>query len=203
MSTPHLCLVIACESWIGEDSIQAWDQAGGLRKAKVESGQTPGEGAAGLLLADSQQATAWATDAPSASMHRVAWGRREKSADAGGRISGELLVQLTQDAIQSAGIAPAQISLLVADGDHRRLAEIFSLEAGALPDLDFSSQCLKVAADCGSAGAVSSLTALVLAHHEASTEQGKALCIGCQDAFERVAVAIQPFTPPSATALVP
>lgn len=194
LAVPCLCLVVASESWIGEESILAWDQTGQLRKAKVESGQTPGEGAVGFLLADMQQAQLLDAGAPYAKMHRVAWGRRDKSADASGRTSGELLVQLVQDAIQTTGIAPENISLIACDGDHRRLAELFSLEASVFSDLDFHSQCLKVAADCGSAGAVSSLTALALAHHEASVEQGIALCIGCQDAYERVVMVVQPCT---------
>jgi hypothetical protein len=189
-----ICLVVACESWIGEESILALDQAGQLRKAKVESGQTPGEGAVGFLLADMQTAHLLVAGAPYAKMHRVALGFRDKSADASGRTSGELLAKLVQDAVQTAGIAPEQISLIASDGDHRRLAELFSLEAGVLPALDFRSQCLKVAADCGSAGSVSSLTALALAHREAVAEQGIALCIGCQGAYERVVMVVQPGT---------
>jgi hypothetical protein len=195
LDVPCLCLVVACESWIGEDSILAWDQAGKLRKAKVDSGQTPGEGAVGLLLGDMQQAQLLAVDAQYTKIHRMASGRRDKSADARGSTGGELLVQLVQDAIQNAGITPEEITLLASDGDHRRLAEVFVLESDVFTGLDFRHQCLKVAADCGSADAVSSLSALALAHHEASVEQGIALCIGCQDAYERVVLVVQPGTP--------
>lgn len=189
---PCLCLALACESFVGEESVAAWDNVGQLRRDKVDGGQTPGEGAVCLLLGDAQQALQMAELAP-AGLHRAALGRRDKSADAAGRISAALLEQLVQQALQAAGAEPAQVTLLVADSDHRRLPELMSLDQTALPDLDMQAQCLKIAADCGSAGAVSTWTALALAHFEATANAGCVVCVGVQDAFDRTAVVVRPF----------
>ncbi|MEO5794776.1 MAG: hypothetical protein ABIP34_07110 [Rhodoferax sp.] len=194
-SLPCLGLVLASESWLGEDSIAALEQTGQLLNSRTPHGKIPGEGAVGLLLADAQQATVMATQ-EAVALHRVALGRRDKSADAGGRIESGLLSELAQHALQAANVPADQVTLLVADGDQRRLPELLNFAYAVLPALDTDSQCLKVASDCGSAGAVSSLTALALAHDEASVHGGTALCIGNQDAFDRVAVILRPVVSP-------
>nr|WP_315184053.1 hypothetical protein [uncultured Albidiferax sp.] len=189
---PCLCLVLASESFVGEESVDLWEQAGQLRRDKADGGQTPGEGAVCLLLGDTQQAQHMADLAP-ASLHRAALGRRDKSADATGRIGGALLEQLVQHALQAAGVEHAQVNWLVADSDHRRLPELMVLEQTVFPDLDMKKQCLKIAADCGSAGAVSALTALAVAHFEATANAACVVCVGSQDAFDRAAVVVRPW----------
>lgn len=189
---PCLCLALACESFVSEESVAAWEQAGQLRRDKVDAGQTPGEGAVCLLLGDAQQVQQLAELAP-AGLHRAALGRRDKSADAVGRIGGALLEQLVQQALQVAAAEPAQVSMLVADCDHRRLPELLALDQSALPDLDMKKQCLKIAADCGSAGAVSALAALAIAHFEVTANAGCVVCVGSQDAFDRAAAVVRPW----------
>ncbi|NMM27430.1 MAG: hypothetical protein HHJ12_09145 [Glaciimonas sp.] len=193
-SLPCFCLMIASESFIGEKSINQWDAAGQLLKGKGNTGQIPGEGAAGLLLADQNQATLMDVEFPAA-IHRIAQGRREKSADANGQVSAELLSELAQDALLIADTTSDKITMLIADSDHRgsRMTELMGLSQRVFPELDFNDQCMKIAADCGAAGAVSSLTALALAHQEAAVNATFTLCTSNQDAFDRTAVVIGPF----------
>jgi hypothetical protein len=195
-ASPCLALLVACESFIGSASVTAWDQAGQLLKGKGNAGQTPGEGAVAFLIADTRQAALMQAD-PASTLHRAALGRRDKSADASGRIDGAFLTGLAQNALGNAAVTADDITLLIADSDHRssRTAELMGVGYAVLPEIDLGSQCLKVAADCGSAGAVSCLTALALAHHAAATaEQGKAvLCVSNNDAFERAAVVLSPY----------
>ncbi|HEY4317360.1 MAG TPA: hypothetical protein VGN04_07145 [Herbaspirillum sp.] len=200
---PGLALLLACESFISEKIVAEWESAGGLLKGKVNSGRTPGEGAAGFILADRTQAALLDADADTAaSLHRVAAGRRDKSADAAGRIGSELLSTLAAQAIAAADTAPDAISLLIADSDHRgsRTAELMSLGYAVLPEIDLGSQCVKVAADCGSAGAVSTLTALALAHQQAGATGLPVLCVSNNDSFERAAIVVGAFVPEAAAA---
>jgi hypothetical protein len=204
-SLPCLALLVACESFIGERSVAQWDAAGQLLKGKGNSGQTPGEGAAGFLIADDRQAALLQID-PASTLHRATLGRRDKSADASGRIDGAFLTGLAQAALKNANmtanITTDNVTLLIADSDHRssRTAELMGLGYAVLPEIDLGSQCLKVAADCGSAGAVSCLTALALAHHAVATaapdEDTAVLCVSNNDAFERAAVVLSPLLSP-------
>ena len=198
---PCLCLMIACESFIGEASIGAWDAAGRLHDAKGQATEAPGEGAVGLLIADIEQTMLMQPENPTA-FHRIAHTRREKSADAGGRIDGELLSGLAQAALKNAGATAEQVTFLITDTDQRgsRVTELLNAAYLALPDLDLETDCARVATGCGSAGAVSSLTALALAHNEVATNNSIALCVNNQDPFERVAVVVRPFVPPAVAA---
>jgi hypothetical protein len=66
--SPGLTLLVACESLIGEDSVRDWSERGLLYTGRTPRGQVPGEGAAGLLLADGEQAALLAP-VPMATLH--------------------------------------------------------------------------------------------------------------------------------------
>ncbi|MEQ6341812.1 MAG: hypothetical protein M3A44_09215 [Gammaproteobacteria bacterium] len=195
-SLPCFGMVLACESHIGELTVSDWENTGRLFTGASNHGQIPGEGAAGLLLADAQQATL-INPKSAAKTNRIAQNRREKSADDRGRSSAETLTALTKDAFLVAAINPEKITLVTADTDLRtsRVAELMKMGVATFPDLDLSTQCFKIAASCGSAGAVSSLTALALAHHEAAENSNFALCVNNQDGFARAAVIVSPWIP--------
>ena len=196
---PFFGIVFACESHIGEHTVQAWENAGILFPGKDGRGKIPGEGAAGLLLADAQQTRIMKPESAT-NIHRLAHGQRDKSADDSGRIGAELLSALSKDALLAASTSPEKITLVTADTDQRasRVTELMAMCHSTFPDLEMSKQCLKVSAACGTAGAVSSLTALTLAHHEALKNSGFALCINNQDSLARAAVMVSPYKPDTA-----
>jgi hypothetical protein len=192
---PYLCIVLACASHIGERSVAAWSARGALLTAANPAGQAPGEGAAGLLLADAGQAGLIDADA-AVVLHRAANGLRATSADARGRTDTELLAALGAQALLPA--APgASVGLLAADTDHRasRVAELMGMAHAALPELDLASQVVSVAASCGSAGAVPALAALVLARQACADQPGlHALCVSNQHSHQRGAILVGPRT---------
>lgn len=196
-SLPCFGMVLACESHIGELTVSDWENTG--RGAGGQE-QVPGEGAAGLLLADAQQ-TILMNPKSAAKINRLAQNRRNKSADDKGRSSAETLTELTKDALLIAAINPEKITLVTADTDQRasRVAELMEMGLGTFPDLDLNTQYLQIAARCGLAGAVSSLTALALAHHEAAENSSFALCVNNQDGFARAAVVVSPWIPETAS----
>lgn len=194
-ASPCFGIVLACDSYIGEQTVQAWENTGTLFPGKDQRGKIPGEGAAGLLLADARQ-TAAMNPGAATKIHRLAQGMRDKSADDNGRIGAELLTTLSKDALLAASATPEKITLIAADTDHRasRVTELMGMGHSTFPDLDLSRQCLKVSAACGATGRVSSLMALALAHHEVMTNSGFALCVSNQDGLARAAVIVGPYT---------
>lgn len=197
---PCLAIVFACESRIGEDSVRDWAAQGTLFTSANQRGQIPGEGAAGLLLADAQQA-ALIDDASSVQLHGACEGARESSSDGNGRVSAELLTSLSQQALRAGATEPAAVSLITADTDQRasRMAELMAMANATFPQLDLATEVIGVAASCGSAGAVPSITALALAGHEVATNAGHVLCLSNQDPFQRCAVSVRPKAAPQAS----
>lgn len=194
-----LAIVLSCASHIGELSVQDWADRGILFTARNPGGRIPGEGAAGLLLADSPQALL--LDAPEAvQLHAASAAIRGASADAKARTDTELLAGLGQQALRTGAADPGLVSLLSADTDHRssRVTELMSMANAMLPQLDLSTQVLSVAASCGDAGAVSALAALVLAQQDAVDNASHVLCVSNLDPYQRSAVLVGPAAAPAA-----
>jgi hypothetical protein len=189
---PGLALLVACESFIGDDTVFDWSQRGILFSGRNPRGQVPGEGAAGLLLADAAQAALLAPDGY-ATLQAARGGQRAASADARGNINSELLAGLCKEALQESEAEPAAIAAICADADLRpsRTGELMGMASMLLPELDLGSQMISVGACCGSAGAVGPLAALALAHHTALAEDGPVLCVSNSDSLYRCALVLQ------------
>ena len=190
---PCLAIVLACGSHIGELTVHDWSTRGLLFHAGQPGGQIPGEGAAGLLLADAAQATALQADTP-VLLHHASMAVRGQSADSRGHGDATLLAELGGKAMSAASVAPAAITRLYADADQRssRMIELMNNAGALLPDIDVSSDVLSVAAACGQSGQVATLAALVLAHLEAAENASQVLCLSNLDAFQRAAVVVGP-----------
>jgi hypothetical protein len=190
---PFLCLLLACGSRIGETSVQAWADDFILLDSRHPNGRVPGEGAAGVLLADRAQAALFdASDA--ALLYPGANAARATSADGRGRTDSTLITQQATGLLASTGIAAGSITLVSADSDARasRVGETLGMANALLPDLDPADQVMTVAAACGDAGAASTLAALVLAQHHVRSGAGAALCVSNLDPIQRSVVLLTP-----------
>nr|WP_315222612.1 hypothetical protein [uncultured Duganella sp.] len=188
---PLLCLVMACGSRIGTASVQDWADHFMLFDSNHPQGRIPGEGAAGLLLADATQGALFdAADA--ALLYPASSALRAASADTKPRGDAGLLAELAAQAIATSGVSAAGIATLTADSDQRvgRMTELLGMASTTLPELDLGSQVLSVASACGDAGAVSTLAALVLAQQQVRDGKGPALCVTNLDPFHRGAVVL-------------
>ena len=186
---PFLCLVLACGSRIGAASVQDWADQFMLFDSNHPQGRIPGEGAAGLLLADAAQGALFdAADA--ALLYPASSALRAASADTKPRGDTGLLAELAAQAIATAGVNAADIAVLAADSDQRvgRMTELLGMASATLPELDLGSQVLAVGAACGDAGTVTTLAALVLAQQQVRDGAGPALCVTNIDPFHRGAV---------------
>lgn len=198
---PFLCLLLACGSRIGEATVDAWSRQHMLFDSDHPDGRIPGEGAAGLLLADQAQATLFDTDG-AVLVHAPANARRAASIDYKPRQEPALLAQLATQALADAGVDPGAVAIVTADGDARapRMTELFGATSATLPELDPASDLLAVGAACGDAGAVTTLAALVLARQHVSNGAGPALSISNLDPFHRSATLLTPLVAAPAAA---
>jgi hypothetical protein len=198
---PFAAIVLACASHLGEDTIDAWTSQGLLFTARNQRGQIPGEGAAGLLVADGSQARLFeAPDAPQ--LHATLQGAHAASTDGPGQLDAGLLSSLGKDALRCAASQAGDVHLVVGDADHRgsRVGELMAAAAAAAPQLDTATQVIGVAGCCGRAGAVGAVAALVLARQESDDNASHVLYLSNQDAFQRSAAVVRP-APAAATTM--
>ncbi len=191
---PALALVVACGSHIGTDSVERMDNATALFGSNHPQGRIPGEGAAGLLLADAVQARLLAFGAELPQLLAMSSGQLAHSADASKRSSADLLQELSTKALHGAGREASSIALIAADTDHRtsRVMELMGVVSASTPQLDPGVDVLSVGASCGSCGGVTWLTALALARQEAESRNAAILCISNLDPFRRDVAVIGP-----------
>lgn len=198
-----LHLLLACDSYVGERSVAAWDADGTLLTGRRPDGKVPGEGAVALLLSATSPDTPDA--APAARLHRVAHGRRTSPADARGRVDSDLLAALCEQALAAAGLDPDAVAWVVSDADQRprQATELAGALHAAVPKLDPAAQCLNAGVGCGQAGAVTALAAVALAAAKAIEEDTAALAISTGDAYTRAALAATPPPPAEPVAAPP
>ena len=191
--TPMVAIMVACGSHVGEESVNKWAGNASLFTSSKPQGLIPGEGAAGLLLADARQAHA-IEGSPVILLHTVDEARRHNSADDTKRADAELLGKLTEKVLARAAAQAEQVAMLVADTGHRtsRVLELMGLASAALPELDEEADVLRVGAGSGTCGAVPFMTALALARHHAVERDAPVLCISNEDAYRRSAALVRP-----------
>lgn len=194
LSQPCFGIVIACDSSVGEAAIESLESSGKLLAGQDANSSIPGEGAAGLLLADAYNVN-FMSIKTSAKMHRVIQNRRSKSADASGQISDQLLTEMVQDALAISKISAGEIKLICTDADHRasRVTELLGMGVKIFPELDSDKQYFTLTGNCGDIGAVASLAALVIGHHQVITEATSSLCISNIDSYERTVAVLSPW----------
>lgn len=194
LSHPCFGMVIACESYLGEDTIQEWEDAGKLFAGKTGNVQMPGEGAAGMLLADETQAQLMASET-NVRLHRIVKNYRSKSIDARGNVTDPMLEEMIHDALTISKISANKIAFISSDTDQRssRVVELMGVGIKMFPDLDPTTQYCKLAGNCGDMGAVTSLAALVLGHFQVVSDAEPSLCISNIDSHERTVAVLSPW----------
>ena len=187
---PVLAIVLACGSSIGEASVNALRAS--LFGANRPNGIIPGEGAAGLLVADATQAALIDAD-PQPLLSTVA-GMRDGSADQNGRPDAAVLRKLADHLLESAAVDAASVALVLSDADHRtgRVMEVMALAAGTVPHLDTATDVHATGTACGYCGTVPYLTALALARRDAIERGQPVLALSVDDPHYRSAALVRP-----------
>ncbi|HET7795534.1 MAG TPA: hypothetical protein VFL64_19260 [Rhizobacter sp.] len=193
-----LLWAMAADSLVGENDAAAMAAAQELFSGSNQRGRVPGEGAAGLLLSSSAWPALPDAEAPQAQLHRANLLRRDKSADASGRVSPQTLLQSAEDALRASGWQAVQVQHITSDTDHRasRTGEVFETLQTLLPHLDPGEHALRLGVGCGDLGVARLLACLALTAGQVSRSQQPALVLGAFPAFERFAALLTPATAP-------
>lgn len=201
-----LLLLLAADSAISADAVGRLAAQGDLFSGANARGRVPGEGAAAVLLATpdwpSPAATPGAPPPLLAWLHSARLLRRDKSADASGRVSPAVLLHVATDAVEASGWGAASIGHLTTDADHRasRAGELFETVQTLLPDLDPTEQVLRLGVGCGDLGLARLLACVGLAARQVNESQKTALVLGTFPAFERCAVLLTATAEPAPAA---
>lgn len=197
---PGLLWVLAADSLISEDTVATMSAAGELFSGRRQQGRVPGEAAAALLLASPAWPTPKGAAPPSARLHRASIAKRDKSADASGRITPQVLQQAVGDALQGSGITAEQVQHITTDADHRasRSTEFYETRQALFPHIDTAEAALRLGVGCGDTGIAALMACTALAVDHLETSQAPALVLGVQSPFDRLAVLITPPMPPAA-----
>lgn len=204
--TPGLLWALAADSLLSENDTAAMAAANELFSGNNQRGRVPGEAAASVLLASPDWPELPQAEPAQARLYRANLMRRDKSADASGRVGPQTLLQTTTDAIKASGWQPAQVEHITTDADHRasRTSEVYEMLQELLPHLDTSEQALRLGVGCGDLGVARLLTCVALTASQVQESQKPALVLGAFPAFQRFAVVMTPpMAPPEATAAAP
>lgn len=187
---PVLAIVLAFGSLIGEAGIEQLARSGTLFSAANPQGLIPGEGAAGVLVADAAQAALFGDPAPSI---QIATAYRDSAAASGGKPDPGLLRQLSASLIPDAASLES-VKAVFADTSHRTNAvtEVMAFASSALPHLDAGTDLKATGVACGHCGDVPFVAALALAHQHVSDTATPALCVGHDTPLQRTAALVRP-----------
>lgn len=192
-------LVLATESFLGEDTLLGWGASGRLFSPVHQHGRVPGEASAALLLTPcgesggAQQALAM--------MSAPRCENRSQSADAPGRTHSGVLSAVLANALESTATEPLRIDTVVSDIDHRatRSSELFAALGADFDHLDPTHDVFAVATSCGDTGIVAALLCIILAGETARERNSPVLCLLAQHALERSALVLTPVAEPPIT----
>ncbi len=192
------CLVLVADSAIDEHEIERRQAVGELFTGAHQTGRIPGEAAAGLLLVTGQwPGLAQQVPLP-ARLFRPVRLRRDKSADASGRVGASVLQDAMGQALSVCAASDNELLQVVADADHRasRTAEVFEALQELAPHLDPMLSVTRVGEACGDQGLAAALVSVALATGLAQQDDapGVTLAVLVQATHERVALALTPWT---------
>jgi hypothetical protein len=201
-----LLWVLAADSLVSESETAAMESAQELFSGNNQRGRVPGEGAASLLLASPAWLSPPEAQPPVAKLNRASLIKRDKSADANGRVSPQTLQQATTDALQASGWKPVHVQHVTTDADHRasRTGEVYETTQELLPHIDPGEHTLRLGVGCGDLGVARLLACVALTAGQVQESKKPALVLGAFLAHERFAVILTPpVAPPEPIAAAP
>lgn len=194
-----LLLLLCADSTLDEQQLERWADAQQLLSGARTEGRVPGEGAAGVLLATGT----WAGDlVDKPQLQRLALMRRDKPADAAGRISSDVAERALSDCLKAAQLSNDRLAAVVSDADlrPRTVRELHGALLPAAEHLQAGEDVLNLGAACGDLGVARSLCLLSLAAAHAAELKKPVAALVVAPAHERLALLIRPDAQPADTA---
>ncbi len=192
-SSGELILLLGVVSGVDEQGVAQGLGGGRLFTAEHQQRQIPGEGGVALLLAGKPLIDRCRLEA-CAMISRVGMGFRDKAVDAGGRVTGKLIAQLTAGLLDVTGVEHSAIKTAVLDTDHRanNLTEALEGLGSDFDHLDPVRDCLAVGASTGDLAPIGGLVALACARARVIATEAPALCISNQHHLGRAVLVALP-----------
>lgn len=189
-----LLLLLSADSTIDELQLQHWSAAQQLLSGTRNEGRVPGEAAAGVMLATG--AWAGATD-DKPRVQRLALMRRDKSADAAGRISSDIAERALADCLKAAQLPNDKLAAVASDADlrPRTVRELHGALRPVAEHLQADEDVLNIGTACGDLGIARPLCLLSLAAAHAAQLKQPVAALSVASAHERLALLVLPEAP--------
>lgn len=167
---PRLLLVLAAQSLLDEACVTGLQARGELFTTQHQGGRVPGEGAAGLLLANASMAARCTGEAPHPWLGVPVGAHRQRSADRAGRPGADEFTVAMQQALAPWERLPESQAAqagwwCLSDADHRpgRASELFEAFQALQPDGDAMQAVLRLGDAWGDLGIARALVPVALA----------------------------------------
>lgn len=205
---PRLLLVLAAQSLVDEACVAGLQARGELFTTHHQGGRVPGEGAAGLLLANAPMVVR-CEPAQHPWLGTPCTARRQRSADRSGRPGADELTSVMQQALAPWVHAAPDVSgqgswWCLSDADHRpgRASELFEAFQALQPDADAMQSVLRLGDVWGELGVARALLPVAMAASavrqgaqpadDATEQQAPALVGLTQGSHRRWAIPVWP-----------
>lgn len=194
-----LLLLLSADSTLDEQQIQRWATAQQLLSGARVEGWVPGEAGAGAMLATG--AWAGATD-DKPRVQRLALMRRDKPADAAGRISSDIAERALADCLKAAQLPNDQLAAVASDADlrPRTVRELHGAMRPVAEHLQADEDVITLGTACGDVGIARPLCLLSLAAAHAAQLKQPVAALAVAPAHERLALLVLPEAPKPDTA---
>ena len=197
-----ILLLLGSDSLIDENVVAQLEAEQRLHTSEQLQGILPGEAAAAVIFTPPGLMSA---EPPAAFIHRAALGLRDKSADAGGRITPDLVCALAEQALVAGNAQGAEIAGVVTDCDHRssRVVESAGMMNQLLPELDPIADRVSLGDALGHIGAAGTVLLFALAAERAKADEKPNLLMAVAHPTERAVFVVRhqpkPEVAPAAT----
>lgn len=186
-----LLLLLCADSTLDEQQLERWAAAQQLLSGPRTEGRVPGEAAAAVMLATGS----WPPEAAGKPhLQRMALMRRDKPADAAGRISSETAERALSDCLKAAQLPNDKLAALVSDADlrPRTMRELTGALLPTAEHLQLGEDVLALGTACGELGIARPLCLLSLAAAQAVQLKQPVAALAVAPAHERLALLVQP-----------
>lgn len=196
--TERLVLLLAATSRVDAGQIAEQEEKQQLFTSQRQTASIPGEGAVALLFSTPSAQSRFAYP-KAVQIARVSIGRRDKSIDAGGRIQGDLIEQLSTDLLQRSARTSEQVVAGFADTDHRanHCREALDGLGRNFPHWEVNTDFLPIGSVTGCLSPFGGLVALAAAQHKAIATESAVLCLSNQHETERAVALVFPLPSPA------
>jgi hypothetical protein len=190
---PQALLLIACDSALCNAVTERWQAERKLFGSHARQGLMPGEAAFAIFCINRKALDLSAVE-PVCLLRGVTQGRRDTSADSGGKPVHAALDAIVGKAIALASLQCEDIATIACDADHRssRVLECIGAMLAHTPHLDAVENRLSSNEICGHVGAATSAAAWAAGIAQVRETEAPVLLVNVSHAFERAAAVLLP-----------